>query len=206
MHYMCSAPKLQCTKYEPNRALSSQGFSYTEIQPFGATGATYGQKCLFYGIFGPFLTPMEDLGAISVGPNGPNGPSWMYPTQIQPRSTEIQPFGDTGATYGHKCAFYGIFGPFLTSLEAPRAISVGPNGPNGPSWMYPTQIQPRSTEIQPFGDTGATYGQKCLFYGIFGPFLTPLPRLGGSWGNFNGSKWPQRTILDVSHPDPTKIH
>ena len=59
MHYMCSAPKLQCTKYEPNRALSSQGFSYTEIQPFGATGATYGQKCLFYGIFGPFLPPLE---------------------------------------------------------------------------------------------------------------------------------------------------
>ena len=80
----------------------------------------------------------------------------MYPTQIQPISTEIQPFGATGATYGHKCAFYGIFGSFLTSLEPPRAISVGPNGPNGPSWMYPTQIQPRSTEIQPFGATGAT--------------------------------------------------
>ena len=116
MHYMCSAPKLQCTKYEPNRALSSQGFSYTEIQPFGATGATYGQKCLFYGIFGPFLTPLEAPGAISVGPNGPNRPSWMYPTQIQPRSTEIQPFGATGATYGHKCAFYGIFGPLLTRV------------------------------------------------------------------------------------------
>ena len=58
MHYMCSAPKLQCTKYEPNRALSSQPRS-TEIQPFGATGATYGHKCAFYGIFGPFLTPLE---------------------------------------------------------------------------------------------------------------------------------------------------
>ena len=122
---MCSAPKSH--------------------QPFGATGATYGQKCLFYGIFGPFLTPMEDLGAISVGPNGPNGPSWMYPTQIQPRSTEIQPFGATGATYGHKCAFYGIFGAFLTPLEAPGV-------------------------------------------------------------NSGGSKWPERTILDVSHPDLTNIH
>ena len=96
----------------------------------------------------------------------------MYPTQIQPSSTEIQPFGDTGATYGHKCLFYGIFGPFLTPLEAPRAILVGPNGPNEPSWMYPTQIQLRSTEIQPFGATGATYGHKCAFYGIFGPLLT----------------------------------
>ena len=25
-------------------------------------------------------------------------------------------------------------------------------------------------------------------------------------GNFGGSKWHQQTILDVSHPDPTKIH
>ena len=29
---------------------------------------------------------------------------------------------------------------------------------------------------------------------------------GGPGGNFSGSKWPQRTILNVSHPDPTKIH
>ena len=99
-----------------------------------------GHKCLFYGIFGPFLTPLEAPRAILVGPNGPNEPSWMYPTQIQLRSTEIQPFGATRATYGHICLFYGIFGPFLTPLEAPGAISMGPNGPNGPSWMYPTQI------------------------------------------------------------------
>ena len=26
----------------------------------------------------------------------------------------------------------------------------------------------------------------------------------GPGGNFSGSKWPQRTILDVSHPDPLK--
>ena len=35
-------------------------------------------------IFGPFLPPWRPLGAISVGPNGPNRPSWIYPTQIQP--------------------------------------------------------------------------------------------------------------------------
>merc|ERR1712218_334496 len=115
----------------------------------------------------------------------------MYPTQIQPRSTEIQPFGATGATYGHKWALYDIFGPFLTPWKPQGTISIGPNGPNRPSWMYPTQIQPRSTEIQPFGATRATYGHKCAFYGIFGPFLTSLE----AQGNFGGSKWPQRTIL-----------
>ena len=38
--------------------------------------------------------------------------------------------------------------------------SVGPDGTSRPSWMYPTQIHPKSTEIQPVGATGATYGQK----------------------------------------------
>ena len=42
-----------------------------------------------------------------------------------------------------------------------------------------------------------------IFDGIFGSFLTPLEAPGG---NFGGSKWHQQTILDVSHPDPTKIH
>ena len=137
-----------------------------------------------------FWAISDPPGAISVGPNGPNEPSWMYPTQIQPSSTEIQPFGDTGATYGHKCLCYGIFGPFLTPLEAPRAILVGPNGPNEPSWMYPTQIQLRSTEIQPFGATGATYGHICLFYGIFGPFLTPLEAPGAISMGPNGPNGP----------------
>ena len=116
----------------------------------------------------------------------------MYSTQIQPRSTEIQPFG---ATYGQKCLFYGIFGPFLTPMEDLGAISVGPNGPNGPSWMYPTQIQPRSTEIQPFGDTGATYGHKCAFYGIFEPFWVIFGHLRSfmAISGFGGSKW-----LDLS--------
>ena len=41
--------------------------------------------------------------------------------------------------------------------------------------------------------------QGCLFWGISDPH-------GGPGGNFSGSKWPQQTILDVSHPDPTKIH
>ena len=99
-HWRCIAPDIHPTKdiiYQRcticaarqnynapnmNQTVLSQGFSYTEIQPFGATGATYGQKCLFYGIFGPFLTPLEAPGAISMGPNGPNGPSRMYPTQI----------------------------------------------------------------------------------------------------------------------------
>ena len=40
---------------------------------------------------------------------------------------------------------------------------MGPNGPNEPSWMYPTQIQPRSTEIQPFGANGADCAVHCIF-------------------------------------------
>ena len=99
--------------------------------------------------------------------------------------------------------FMAFLGHFCPPWRPPGAISVGPNGPNRPPWMYPTQIQPRSTEIQPFGATGATYGHKCAFYGIFGPFLTPLEAPGD---NFDGSKWPQQTILDISHPDPTNIH
>ena len=65
--------------------------------------------------------------------------------------------------------------------------------------MYPAQIQPRSTDIQPFGATGDPYDQKYLNYGILGLFWTP-------GDNFGGSKWHQQTILDVSHQDPTKIH
>ena len=49
----------------------------------------------------------------------------------------------------------------------------------------------------------ATYGQKCMFYGNFWAISAPLEAPGG---NFSGSKWPQQTTLDVSHPDPTKIH
>ena len=115
-----------------------------------------------------------DIGWIWVGyiQDGPLGP--FGPTEIAPRSS--------------------------IAMEDLGAISVGPNGPNGPSWMYPTQIQPISTDIQPFGATGASYGHKWAFYGIFGPFLTPVE---APWGNSGWSKWPQRTILDVSHPDPT---
>ena len=42
--------------------------------------------------------------------------------------------------------------------------------------MYPTKIQPRSTEIQPFGATRAAYGQNGLFYGIFWLFQTLTPQ------------------------------
>ena len=49
--------------------------------------ATFGQNWPIYGILGPFLTPLGPYRAISVGPDGINRPSWMYPTQIQQRST-----------------------------------------------------------------------------------------------------------------------
>ena len=149
------------------------------------------------------MTPLGPPMVFFLGPNGTNYSCWMCPTQIQPRSTDIQPFGATRAAYGKKYLIYDIFWSFPTPPRTPMAISVGPNGPNRPSWMYPTQIQPRSTEIQPFGATGATYGHKWAFYGIFGPFLTPFEAPGD---NFSWSKWPKQTILDVSQPDPTKIY
>ena len=67
---------------------------------------------------------------------------------------------------------------------------------------YYLQI-PKPVATISYQDTGATYGHKWAFYGIFGPFLTPVE---APWGNSGGSKWPQLTILDVSHPDPTNIH
>ena len=146
---MCSAPKLQCTKYEPNRALSSQGFSYTEIQPFGATGATYGQKCLFYDIFGLFLNPQRQFWWIQMAPTG-------HPGCIQPRSIEIQPFGATRAFLWHF-----------------QSISDPPGSPGGnfvgSKWHQQAILNvscPDPTDIQLFGVTSAAYGQNGLFYGI----------------------------------------
>ena len=54
------------------------------------------------------------------------------------------------------------------------AILVGPNGTNRPSWMYSTQIQPRSTEVQPYRATNSTNSQNCLIYGFLGLLLLAI--------------------------------
>ena len=95
-----------------------------------------------------------------------------------------------GPSYGQKYLIYDLSRPILTPQGPPMAISVGPNVTNRPSWMCPTQIRPRPTEIQPFGTTRAAYGQIYPMYGIlssFEPFLAlgsnflktsaPFPRL-----------------------------
>ena len=77
------------------------------LGPFGPIGIAPG------GLHGGQKWPKNAIKRAFMAKSGPNRPSWMYPTQIQPISTEIQPFGATGATYGHKWAFYGIFGQFV---------------------------------------------------------------------------------------------
>ena len=60
------------------------------------------------------------------------------------RSSHLEP----PPTYGQKCLFYGIFGPFLTPLEVPRGNSGGSKWHQQTIlWMYPTQIQPMTPPL-----------------------------------------------------------
>ena len=80
-----------------------------------------------------------------LNPNGTRRPSWMYPAQIQSRSIDIQPFGATWAIIAFFMVFSGYFCP---PHDPPGAILVGLSGTNIPSWMYPAQIQPRSSHLE----------------------------------------------------------
>ena len=103
---------------------------------------------------------------------------------------------------------YGIFRLILTPPPPPPSphppehpngnleISMGPNVTNRPPWMYPTHIQPRSIDIQPFG--------AIIWPEIpdLWPFQANFDPPGPPDGNFGGSKCHQQTILYVSHPNP----
>ena len=97
--------------------------------------------------------PKMHFWSISEPPGGPWGQFWcvqMAPTDhlrcIPPRSNQdplrsshLEPPEPLMAINARFMAFLGHFWP---PWRPPGTISVGPNSPNRPSWIYPTQIQP----------------------------------------------------------------
>ena len=88
----------------------------------------------------------------------------------------------------------GPQGQFRWVQMAPTRAAYGQAG---------TLSNPDPTEIHLALDIWSHKGRlKCPFYGIFRPILAPRT----PDGNNGGSKWHQKTILDVSQPDLTYIH
>ena len=112
----------------------------------------------FYGIFCAISDPpWGQFWWVQMVPSDHSGCIPPSSNQYPLRSIHLEPPEPPKA---RNALFMAFLNPPWRTLEP---ISVGPNGTDRPSWMYPTKIQPRSTEIQPFGATRATYGQKCLF-------------------------------------------
>ena len=173
---MCSAPKLQCTKYEPNRALSSQGFSYTEIQPFGATGATYCQKCLFYGILGHFWPPWRPPGQLRWVQMAPTDhPGCIPPRSNQDplRSSHLEPPEPLRAMNARFMAFLGHFWPPWRSLGQFRWVQMALT--NHPGCIPPrsNQVPLRSSHLETPEPLMAINACFMAFLGLFWPPWKP---------------------------------
>ena len=66
-------------------------FQVTSTRPEASVRSIIEWATFFMVFFGFFLTPHDPPGAILVGLSGTNIPSWMYPAQIQPRSSHFEP-------------------------------------------------------------------------------------------------------------------
>ena len=117
----------------------------------------------FWAIFNPPGGPRGQFWWVQMAPSDHPGCIPPRSNQYPLRSSHLEPPEPLMAINARFMAFLGHFWP---PWRPPGTISVGPNSPNRPSWIYPTQIQPSDRFHQKMTQNGEKNDSKW-------PYMTP---------------------------------
>ena len=189
---MCSAPKLQCTKYEPNRALSSQKASHTLRSSYlEPPEQPMARNACFMAFLGHFWPPWRTWGQFQWVQMAPTD----HPGCIPPRSNQdplksshLEPPEPLMAINARFMAFLGHFWPPWRPPGQFRWVQMAPTDHPGCIPPRSNQDPLRSSHLEPPEPLRAMNARFMAFLGHFWP----------PWRSLGQFRWVQMAL--TNHP------